>query len=140
MVSSSADDGDIAAAQEYFGHGGQREGAAQQMVEFVRPLVDESDGSEEQLSNALNMGVLCWNIAVLPRTSRDRALRDAIDEFGATEKEREAFREVAELLIARHEQLFPELHESTGDQSGDEHGTRAADALASEAQKQGLGH
>jgi hypothetical protein len=106
MVSAGLSDGDIGAAADYFENRERRGGLAQQMIEFVQPLLDNSDGSKEQVEKAISFGMLCWNIAILPRAERAAEIEAAEHDIAKTDEDREAFRDLAELMLARHEKLF----------------------------------
>jgi hypothetical protein len=42
--------------------------------EFIRPLLQGTDGSEEQLQKAASIGQMCWNLAILPDSEREKAI------------------------------------------------------------------
>ena len=44
---------------------------ADAMSRFAQPLIDASDGSQEDLERALKLSQLCWNLAILPQESRE---------------------------------------------------------------------
>ena len=88
------------------------EGPAVHMLEYARPLFDACDGSEEQVNRALSLGVVCWDLALLPPAERERALSDSAQKISEDEEDREAYRSIVRMMIERHEQLFPELHGS----------------------------
>ena len=47
---------------------------AEAFVAYAQPLLDQTDGSEEQLNKAFAISQLCYNLALLPD---DRAGHDA---------------------------------------------------------------
>jgi SEC-C motif len=106
MVSDGLGDDHIDAAADYFANRERRGGLAQQMIEFARPLLDRSDGSKEQVDKALSFGMLCWNIAIMPRAERGVAIDAAERAIAKTDEDREAFRDLVEVMLARYEQLF----------------------------------
>ncbi|HYQ29877.1 MAG TPA: SEC-C domain-containing protein [Polyangiaceae bacterium] len=106
MVSGGLSDDDIGAAADYFENRERSGGWAQQMIEFVQPLLDKSDGSKEQVEKAVSFGMLCWNIAIMPRAERAVAIDAAEREIAKTDEDREAFRDLVELMLARYEELF----------------------------------
>ncbi len=42
---------------------------------YAQPLLDETDGSLEQVKKAFAISQLCFNLAVLPEDNREAALR-----------------------------------------------------------------
>jgi hypothetical protein len=106
MVSGGVSDDDIGAASDYFENRERRGGPAQQMIEFVQPLIDRSDGSKEQIEKALSFGMLFWNIAILPRAERAAAVEEVGRGIAQTDEDREAFRDLAKVMLARHDELF----------------------------------
>ena len=61
------------------------------MAAYVQPLLDDTDGSPDQMNQALQFGVLFWNLALLPEEERDSALSEMRlglkmeeDEFAAS--------------------------------------------------------
>ena len=49
---------------------------AEGIVAYAQPLLDQTDGSEEQLNKAMTISQLCWNIALLPEEGRDQMLNE----------------------------------------------------------------
>ena len=58
----------------------------------------------------MRIGMLCWNMAIVPAEEQDLLLAGFVDEAFPDEEARAAFREIARFMIARHRQLFPEIH------------------------------
>ena len=50
--------------------------------------------------------MLCWNIATMPRAERAVAIGAAERDIAKTDEDREAFRDLVELMLARYEELF----------------------------------
>ena len=74
------------------------------MVEFVQPLLDQTDGSIEAMNKAMSVGMVCWNMAIVSAEERDHLLAGFVDEAFPDEEARAAFREIARFMIA------PEIH------------------------------
>jgi hypothetical protein len=87
-------------------------GSAQQLVDFAAPFLRGNIGSPEATKEALSLGVLFWNLALLPDAHRERALDEMLD--GKTEDEREEFRSIAGQMVERHRLMFPEQHLGRG--------------------------
>jgi hypothetical protein len=84
---------------------------ADSIVAYAQPLLDDTDGSVEQMDNALALGQLCWNLALKPEEERDKALREVLPILKIKEDEFEAFRHaVVAPMIRRHQEMFPRMH------------------------------
>ncbi len=78
---------------------------------YAQPLIDDTDGSTDQMNHALHLGVLCWNLALLPVEERDSALRDVRPDLKMEDDEFEAFRRTVVVpMIRRRQEMFPRLH------------------------------
>ena len=67
---------------------------ADAFVAFAQPLLDQTDGSLEQMQKAFSMSQFCYNLALLPEDEREtmiRELRESLDmddeEFGEFRRE-----------------------------------------------------
>jgi hypothetical protein len=49
---------------------------AQAVAVYAQPLLDNTDGSADQMNHALALGTLCWNLALVPEEERDQMLRE----------------------------------------------------------------
>ena len=79
---------------------------------FAQPLIDQTDGSPEQLQKALTLSQLCYNAALLPADRREELLADCRYGLGMNDDEFDDFRRsVLDPMIARHEQMFPLMHQ-----------------------------
>ena len=45
---------------------------AEAIVAYARPLIDQTDGSVEQMENAFAISQLCFNLALLPDDAREQ--------------------------------------------------------------------
>lgn len=79
---------------------------------FVQPLVDQTDGSLEQLNKAVQIGQLCYNLALLPPDEREKMLVDIRSSYYEMDDEQfdDFRRTVVAPMIRRHEQMFPRMH------------------------------
>ena len=70
----------LAAVRQSFGATTRRDldmGAiAEAFVAYAQPLLDQTDGSEEQLNKAFAISQLCYNLALLPDDERDTMLSE----------------------------------------------------------------
>jgi|CXWL01.1.fsa_nt_gi hypothetical protein len=84
---------------------------AEAIMAYAQPLIDQTDGSLDQLNRALALGQLCWNLALLPEEERDKVLGETRPTLKMEDDEFEAFRcSVVGPMIRRHEEMFPRMH------------------------------
>jgi hypothetical protein len=84
---------------------------AEAFVAFAKPLLDQTDGSEEQLNRAFALSQLCYNLALLPDDHRDSALTEMRRTIEMDDEEFEDFRRSVILpMIQRHHEMFPLMH------------------------------
>jgi hypothetical protein len=88
---------------------------ADAFVAYGKPLIDQTDGSPEELDKALQMTQLCYNLALLPEESRDKVLGEFRSTVNMDDEEFDAFRRsFIAPMIQRHQEMFPRLHRRTG--------------------------
>ena len=84
---------------------------AQAIAAYAQPLLDQTDGSAEEVNRAFALGQLCWNLALLPEEERDDALGKMRPTLNMDDDEFEAFRcSVVVPMIRRHQEMFPRMH------------------------------
>ncbi len=84
---------------------------AEGIAAYMQPLIDQTDGSHEQMQKALAVGQICYNLALLPDDKRDAAINEMRPTLGMGDEEFEAFqRSIIIPMIQRHEDMFPFLH------------------------------
>ena len=77
---------------------------------YAQPLIDQTDGSAEQLQKAMSTAMLCWNMAIVPDAMRDDLLAGIRGTLNMPEEEFQAFRrDVIEPMVRRHREMFPGL-------------------------------
>ena len=95
---------------------------AEAFVAYAQPLLDQTDGSEGQLNKAFTISQLCYNLALLPEDSRDRAISEMRLSLEMDDEQFDEFRRsIVVPMIGRHQEMFPMMHRrgSTGfSQSG----------------------
>ena len=83
---------------------------AEAFVAYVQPLLDQTDGSEEQLNKAFAIGQLCYNLALLPEDAWDETLREMRQSLQMDEQEFDDFQDSVILpMIRRHQEMFPQM-------------------------------
>lgn len=84
---------------------------AESMVAFAQPLIDETDGSQEQMQNALSIAQMCWQLALLTETEQRDCLAKLRPEFKMNDAEFAVFCEsVVMPMIKRHREMFPNMY------------------------------
>ncbi|QDV84725.1 SEC-C metal-binding domain-containing protein [Planctomycetes bacterium TBK1r] len=83
---------------------------ADAMSAYAQPLLDQTDGSLEQMQMALNVAMACWNIGKLPEDKRQAAIDSLTESMGLDEAEREEFQEeILMPMIRRHDEMFGQV-------------------------------
>lgn len=81
---------------------------AEAFVAYAQPLIDATDGSEEQMSKALAMGQLCYNLGLLPEDGQAQMLNQMKDTFQMDEEEFKNFLcTIIGPMLQRHQEMFP---------------------------------
>lgn len=80
---------------------------AEAFVAYAQPLIDQTDGSQEQVSKALAISQLCYNLALLPEESRDQAIRKMQGSLKMDDEEFEVFQSaVIRPMLQQHQEMF----------------------------------
>jgi SEC-C motif len=84
---------------------------ADAIVAFAQPLLDQTDGSVEQMNKAFQLSQLCYNLALVPKDSREASIGELRQSLEMDDAEFDAFRsEILVPMIQRHEAMFPMMH------------------------------
>jgi hypothetical protein len=65
---------------------------ADAIVQYAQPLLDDSDGGEEQVTCAFNIATACWNLAIMPHDLRDKAIDQMQSTTGMSDADFAQFR------------------------------------------------
>ena len=85
---------------------------ADAMVVYAQPLLNETDGSEEELNKAFAISQFCWNLALLPKESQEKTVSEMRQTLKMDDYDFDAFRRsILVPMIRRHEELFPQMHQ-----------------------------
>ena len=85
---------------------------AEGIVAYAQPLLDQTDGSEEQLNKALTISQLCWNLALRPEDERAQMLSEMRPSLQMDEDQFDEFRRsIIDPMIRRHHEMFPRMHQ-----------------------------
>ena len=84
---------------------------AEAFAAFAQPLLEQTDGSQEQLNKAFALSQACYNLALLPKEDRETAIDEMRSSLAMDDQEFAEFRrELLNPMIQRHEQMFPLMH------------------------------
>jgi SEC-C motif len=84
---------------------------AEGFMAYAQPLIDQTDGSIEQLNKAFAISQACFNLALIPDDRRDAAISEMQSTFEMGDEEFDAFRGTIILpMIQRHQEMFPRMH------------------------------
>jgi uncharacterized protein YecA (UPF0149 family) len=110
---------------------------AEAFVAYAQPLLDETDGSEEQLNKAFAMSQFCFNLALLPDDGRDATLSELQRTLEMDDEEFDAFRRsIVVPMIRRHHEMFPQMHRrDSTDPSQSSPSLRARPRMAAPAER-----
>ena len=83
---------------------------AESIAAYAQPLIDETDGSDDQINSAFALAQVCWNLALLPEQGRDEAIAEMRPTLKMNDEEFQAFRDSVILpMIRRHQEMFPSM-------------------------------
>ena len=84
---------------------------ADAIVAYAQPLLDPTDGSLDNMSRAMTVAQVCWNLALVPEERRDAAIEELKPGLQMTDEEFAGFRQHVILpMIQRHREMFPGMH------------------------------
>ena len=80
-------------------------------VAYAQPLIDQTDGSLEQMNKAMAIGQLCFNLALLPVDRREKSLSEMRSLLEMDDEQFAEFRRsTVDPMIRRHQDMFPRMH------------------------------
>ena len=83
---------------------------AESIGAYAQPLLDETDGSAEDMQKAFTLAQVCWNLALLPERERDVEIGELRPSFHMDDNEFEDFRRSLLMpMIQRHHEMFPNM-------------------------------
>ncbi len=84
---------------------------ADAFVAYAQPLIDQTDGSQEEMEKAFAISQLCYNLALLPDDSRETTLSEMRKDLPMDDQEFDVFRRsILVPMILRHKEMFPLMH------------------------------
>jgi SEC-C motif len=85
---------------------------AEALVAYAQPLVDQTDGSLEQVNKAFGISQICYNLSLLPDDSRNKMFSEMQSSLKMDDEEFDAFKQSIILpMIRRHQEMFPRMHQ-----------------------------
>jgi len=84
---------------------------AEAFVAYAQPLIDETDGSEEQMRNAFAVSQFCYNLALIPEEIREVTIGELKISLKMGDEEFSEFRRsVITPMIQRQHTMFAKTH------------------------------
>jgi hypothetical protein len=84
---------------------------ADAMMAYAQPLVDETDGSMDQMNYAIGIDQLCWNFSLFPEEDREETINEMQQSLEMGDEEFREFKQTVIFpMIWRHEKMFPQMH------------------------------
>jgi uncharacterized protein YecA (UPF0149 family) len=81
------------------------------ILAFAQPLIDQTDGSQEQLEKALALTQFCFNLAMMPVEKREAELSRMQATLEVDDAKFDEFRRsLIDPMVERHQQMFPRMH------------------------------
>jgi hypothetical protein len=88
----------------------RREGPAAQVMRFAEPLLEAAGDDDERMQRALTLATAFWNLALLAPEQQKEMLVGLVDKVATDARAATEFRAIAADMVARHRDMFPELH------------------------------
>jgi len=98
------------AAEHFARRRERRAGPAAQVMRFAAPLLEAAGDDYERTQRAMTLAMTFWNLALLAPDKREEMLADLVGTAAKDERDAIEFRAVAADMVARHREMFPDLH------------------------------
>lgn len=89
---------------------GRREGLSAQVLRFAAPLLEAAGDDYQRVQRAMTLTQSFWNLALLEPDKREDMLAGLIEVATTDERAAAEFRAIATAMIARHREMFPDMH------------------------------
>ncbi|MCA9139490.1 MAG: SEC-C domain-containing protein [Planctomycetales bacterium] len=105
----------------YVSHGGFVMGIiAESIMAYAQPLLEDTDGSIEEMQKGMALAQVCWNLAIMPDEERPAAIESLRESLSLSDAEIEEMRETLfSPMISRHKEMFPLMHQPKSRNSSD---------------------
>lgn len=88
----------------------RREGPAAQVMRFAAPLLEAAGNDYQRTQRAMTLAMTFWNLALLDPDKREEMLVGLVETVTNHEGNATKLREMAADMIARHREMFPDMH------------------------------
>ena len=110
LVSRGVNAAHLDAAAAHFARRQRREGPAAQVMRFAEPLLAAAGNDHDRMQHALTYAMAFWNLALLDGDEHDEMLSRLVDTVADDQPLATQLRVTAADMVARHREMFPELH------------------------------
>jgi SEC-C motif len=84
---------------------------AEGIFAYAQPLIDQTDGSLEQVKQAMSLSQYCWNLSLVSEDRRSRVLAGTQQSLQMDDDEFKQFRSsIVITMMERHKVMFPFMH------------------------------
>jgi hypothetical protein len=87
------------------------EGPAAQVMRFAAPLLEAAGDDYQRTRRAMTLAMTFWNLALLEPDKQEEMLAALVETVAKDERGVAGFRAIAADMIARHREMFPEMHQ-----------------------------
>ena len=92
---------------------------AESMAVYAQPLLDDTDGSQEQMQKVYSIAQMCWNLSLLPENKQRDSLAKMQPLLEMNDAEFSNFRDsIIDPMIKRHYEMFPSMHRNVAEKIG----------------------
>lgn len=83
---------------------------ADSIAEYAKVLTDKTDGSLEQMQQAMNISTFCWNLALTPKSDQEESIKSFTEALNLDAEASESIRhDIIYPMLERHEEMFPHM-------------------------------
>lgn len=91
---------------------------SEMLVAYAQPLLDETDGSLEQMNFALKIANLCWGLALMPEEEQGKMIVETRKKLKMNKTDFADFLQAIILpMIRRHQEMYPDMAKSVSPQT-----------------------
>lgn len=98
------------AAEHFARRRERREGPAAQVMRFAAPLLEAAGADDQRMQRAMTLAMAFWNLALLEPDKQEEMLAALVETVAKDERDVTEFRAIAASMIARHREMFPDMH------------------------------
>ncbi len=86
------------------------EGSAARVMRFAAPLLEAAGDDDQRIQRAMTLAMTFWNLALLEPDKQEEMLAALVESVAKDERGVTEFRALAADMIARHREMFPDMH------------------------------